>query len=1050
MDLWGVASRLQERFPSISHIIPAYARRIFPHCQSLDDKIGGLGVMALRALLTNPNDTQSIIADPAIDEMAQLIVNMLDLQQATQALEAIASHSSHTDPLDPAAHSEDYLMHQEIDHTISRFLPGSPEARALRIIARHLLDACVPNPADHDDTDAPVFERDGITPYGDYDGSVYGDDINGPFLGARRLNYQPPDDPRLSRETCLSGVPQLSKTVHETVVAWVNAFVDGIFPVIGVRSNGGQNTGAPDMVSGIHALNSHIERIFREHVVPANILPMTSLPALLLQPVDSSIGQEVEFRPDGYLSRPQVLIVLSNATQFNKILYKPRSRGHKLSMFDTFKGGTDKCPSPYKPKVHDPSRHPDQGTNRPLCRIGLLLDEGDLCRTTSDKSAIAKHLYCTDAKKRKRLHEGLNVPVPVPISSSDSDSEDESGPSLVEEQLYIMKARQEQTDFRNFCHVKGLLCACRGVVIVTATPVASTHELPKAYHQAELDIISLEPPKNHVTYAQFAHPEARHQIETNLVPGRLAVKKLTIGRLYETTLTEAGVLNMALDAGYFSRVGDTLRCRSKRKIAESNELALIEAVHKAHQLLEQVNKSIEFRQKLDLPGIRDMLESMAADPTEPERRALILTSLTKTDAQKATLAQRLLADDRGEPVSVYDFASDLFVMRFSHKKIDIQWRGPGIDYDQVTAALDNHGLPYVDGGGNGPHIQVMFPNINHVYAALHEFASQQPGYKLRSVVIAGEIGGRGLNFKPSTTHAGYLTDMFAMFDVFKGRMTAHGEAWIQYLGRLATIVNRLMLERMERTPPRLWISQECWECAEVWFEMLPQYMDAVASRQQGETNQDAVARCIREDPVSNEALHTAMAQEVQELQPNKRGRVAENKLPLTRLRRHDEALAANVDAQTRTIESATFQFPNRVGPEELIDQALAQLNARAQVAVPTLVPVSGENEPRPQLFPHAVHAQIHSLDTLLAALPHANPAAANCTLHTIVTYTQRVTRLKNWGILRTLDDLASFQTCDQLFNCPTFRSSAPSGNLDKYAKDYAAAVKLAIRANTTN
>ena len=92
-----------------------------------------------------------------------------------------------------------------------------------------------------------------------------------------------------------------------------------------------------------------------------------------------------------------------------------------------------------------------------------------------------------------------------------------------------------------------------------------------------------------------------------------------------------------------------------------------------------------------------------------------------------------------------------------------------------------------------------------------------------------------------------------MFDVFKGRMTAHGEAWIQYLGRLATIVSRLMLKQMERTPPTLWTSSACKECVDVWFSMLPQYISALATRTGNETNDQAVARCINESPDSYRA-----------------------------------------------------------------------------------------------------------------------------------------------------------------------------------------------------
>ena len=176
-----------------------------------------------------------------------------------------------------------------------------------------------------------------------------------------------------------------------------------------------------------------------------------------------------------------------------------------------------------------------------------------------------------------------------------------------------------------------------------------------------------------------------------------------------------------------------------------------------------------------------------------------------------------------------------------------------------------------------------------------------------------------------------------MFDVFKGRMTAHGEAWIQYLGRLATIVSRLMLKQMERTPPTLWTSSACKECVDVWFSMLPQYISALATRTGNETNDQAVARCINESPDSYRALHTAMTQDVQPLLPAKRG-CQDNKLPLTRLRGHDSSLATGV---ARNVGAGhQFQFPLPTTQQAIIGSALSRINT---ISAPPLAPASGSN-----------------------------------------------------------------------------------------------------------
>jgi hypothetical protein len=58
---------------------------------------------------------------------------------------------------------------------------------------------------------------------------------------------------------------------------------------------------------------------------------------------------------------------------------------------------------------------------------------------------------------------------------------------------------------------------------------------------------------------------------------------------------------------------------------------------------------------------------------------------------------------------------------------------------------------------------------------------------IRTVCLAGEIGGRGVRYK-GVKHEGILTDMFLSFDVSKKKQIAlHGETLIQYAGRLCGI-----------------------------------------------------------------------------------------------------------------------------------------------------------------------------------------------------------------------------------------------------------------------
>jgi len=294
-------------------------------------------------------------------------------------------------------------------------------------------------------------------------------------------------------------------------------------------------------------------------------------------------------------------------------------------------------------------------------------------------------------------------------------------------------------------------------------------------------------------------------------------------------------------------------------------------------------------------GIALMLDSMSEKPAtqEAERRALIVSNYTRTNEQKIALAKHILDGDL-----VFEDGSklpekcvcDLFVIVFDHKTLRIMWRG-GVAADDDAAFQPDHDalevlnairkastLLYegatkhgsnatIEDDGNCKVFKTGFININHAYTALQLYAKNKRTlhgrpFKLKTVALAGDLGGRGVNFKPHgcgfdpargtylvTPHEGYLTDMFFMFDATKNRqITTHGEYVLQAIGRLCTLVNDHELLKMRVTPPRLWTSLSCYNIIRTFSRGVSQWVQVMQAKRPEETITQALTRCIEAKP----------------------------------------------------------------------------------------------------------------------------------------------------------------------------------------------------------
>ena len=408
---------------------------------------------------------------------------------------------------------------------------------------------------------------------------------------------------------------------------------------------------------------------------------------------------------------------------------------------------------------------------------------------------------------------------------------------------------------------------------------------------------------NYVGYEFTAAAYAERKILHEPVPDRKQIIAIKKGILYEKVLKEHGWWNTEADEPMlpFKMRADGAIMVTKKALAESGDV--VEAGEKSANELKQIVDEAQKESgrrghkvlESDGVGIAMMLQSMAERPEEPERRALIVSNYTKSLAQKLQLAKHILLgdlkleDDRPLPGSCL---CDLFIIIFDHKLLHIMWRGTQTDSEDVEIAPDHdsfHVLAAIrkaspelyDGARRkGTEVRIeddessavkmfrtTFININHAYTALHLYARNRrmhghTAFKLKTIALAGDLGGRGVNFKPHgcghdptrgtwivQPHQGYLTDMFFMFDATKNRqITTHGEYILQAIGRLCTLTRDETLALMEATPPRLWTSKSCYHVITTFAKGVNQWVKAMQGKRPGESIYEAVVRKIKADP----------------------------------------------------------------------------------------------------------------------------------------------------------------------------------------------------------
>jgi hypothetical protein len=985
-------------------------------------------------------------------ELAELSHAYLELESELPADVPLALVSSATRKRDRSHKIDDAFgqcpfFNTQFDNSMSGFATGS----AFELVARMLFslmmsrpkhNPCNPTDPDHPDHNDPAYYS-----------------ANLPSYAMGRVDLTPPDDPELFTFVSLSGAPQLTKTPEEQVAAWTSFFVHGCVPVICVRNGGGRATGAVDMARGTDSVNAYIvsllEELDQKELLPSSFSMDRDPRHVTLLPRNSAEGDHLTFvssgRNAGRLTEPQVLITLCNAIQLRHLLATKRPTAH-ASLADIFMGQSPA--HPYTCKRADPTIPANKGANRPTIRMVVIFDESDLTRT-QQAGALHERMHRLRAADRQRLDRGLGSPVDLAESDSGSDWDDEgeqqAAPPSEEDEEY---AQFMQALRSTKCSATGLCAALWGVIGVSATPVANSHELGCNASQAAHQVIQLVPPPNYVGLFFFSAAHCLRQVEVVIVPGRRAVRQLNKTALYEQVFTDGNLWQAGHNPpnGFVKTKGPRYQIRAIKNQCDDDPYAT--------KLRDIVDRAFKDRLKTARPidddrsGLNDMLESMekvdlAADGTAIERRALVMTNQTVTEAQKLSLLHRLVQHDACPTgaTSLTTHTENFFVANFHHQYIELGWRGDAVTPELVHECLEGTNLEATaisiaaSAPANCYALRLTPPNINMVYVVLQQVADKvrekTPAFPLRSVVLAGVIGGRGLSYKPSGhalgaySHKGYLTDMFYIFTTSRtAAIGKHSEAILQEVGRLSTIVTKGMLAQMETVPPRLWTSGECWAYIETSGEALAQYVRAWSDQQPGESVGQAVARTIAANPDNNEALHRQLAVNTDAGPSKKRCFLA-----MTRNHRDDE--------QTR--RTAIKGVPARVNPigyaRPAVPLVQEQLSSSLREAAQAI------KDEQALLLP--VTVQIRNLDELLGYMSTVTLAAAGITSEvTRNKYKSIARQMRAWGVITSLADLTVFNSPSKLMDTPEFLNNCTSVSPVAYARDASCALNFCNRVLT--
>jgi hypothetical protein len=662
-----------------------------------------------------------------------------------------------------------------------------------------------------------------------------------------------PATPHIHLENLFYGLTQLSKTPEIAFACWCSYFILGCVPIVFVRNKGGRIVGSEDIRSSIEdgptsingMVQTHLKAIKQEGMF--SFLTEAMFRTFTLKCRLTSDKKYLEYDADG-INTPQVLVCCMNMRQNKNLFDPPKSSDQAMGVMQLLTGGEGSC---YTGKCDYPDLPADSKKNPIRTRVTLICDEDDLTRSTyKGTNHVEKMNWNMLLEYRKRIEQDLQAQHRG-ITTHDSDCTDDDDDGIACQGGASGDTNEPEVDRDFIKQVSGLRSQAYGCISVTATPIALF------YHLCEKDIhiVVLKPPPNYIGYPML---EQKYDYLTKFIAVKRMNERPNNRRVAKTGLyqyqywlsnsdrAQSGEWDMMTNSftGKGGVPDDAFHMNSKGYIsckrgmkAEYPEVS--SDWEKVNCLFKQVNTKINHFWKIDGPNMSKMIEDMLGG-CEPDRRGLVITNFTRTDQMKEAMAKKLLREFG---------ARGLIVLIYSHKHVKMLWSDAAHNQSTIITALTGTGTNNANDEklwrGSGVHTPIertdntvtftsKFNNINHLYSALERYkvaimkkSTMGAPSRLVTVCLTGDIGGRGVRYKPSD-HAGILTDLFLAFDISPTRqVTVHGETLTQNLGRLATIVRDIITVKS----PTLWIPKNCYEYFQVELSLIDQMVSTLVHHQ---------------------------------------------------------------------------------------------------------------------------------------------------------------------------------------------------------------------------
>jgi len=735
----------------------------------------------------------------------------------------------------------------------------------------------------------------------------------GPFFAAARACVQPavvlPSSTLRHKEVIIKGLTQLSKTPETICQAFVCFFAEGVLPNIMVRNRGGANVGTADMRDAVLEMNKDITRIYEDiqhlyrhhpewkgvkatdfHLTP-RCTSGSNHKGTKSDWLEIHGGNPINYR----LKYPQVLISCTNVHAIKRMTETIKGRGlgadMGMSLIEWASGwlnrGDPEDANPHVQFMWDVDDIP----KNPQSSIALLFDEDDANRSSTGGEKTDKLLFTCFPGLKHMIDAMCDRTKELRLEWGDSDDDDDGADNAEE------SADRDEEKFYKQLASASVRSRVARVFAYTATPSTILHDLAPKASQIDSTIIELNPGRNYVGYvtssSQKKWPWLEKHIRVKELPNRLHPETFSLTALYPK------MMRKYVDPSF--RDGDDMPSPFKTatngtislpKQSVDDEMILMDPrtpggrmTQTAGWLRDKVKraktKSSERMDKfwrfdgVNLVRVLQDIHDKKEEYPESYRNLLYMTNFSRQEKDQVRVVDLVLSLG-GEHKELVE---DLICVEFTYKHLRFSWcAGGGVDKDTLKASVEwlkdgshrndpvgfSFGERAVLSDAEDGEIQILetdVPNINWAYSVLWEYKTRMerkdPTFFLKVMVVAGEIGARGVRYKAAKTHQFCLTDMFHAFDLSSTmQICSHGAGTLQSIGRLCSMVRDL-----SKCPTiTLWMPEDCWKLTKLWMEALDCLPDLLSKklelehRTQTHLSMEDLLKHVTQDPATASAF----------------------------------------------------------------------------------------------------------------------------------------------------------------------------------------------------